>query len=217
MNEISPCDANSKVTMIFEHWVEYYLILTGYVIGFGSFWRFPYLVYENGGGIFILIFLIMLFLFGLPLFYLETFLGQIYKRGPVEVFEHLHKKYKGVGIAMTIVTWLLSSYYCIILVYAYYYFFASFISPLPWSNEGKVDDNGNPLPLINTEYFSKNVLRITDSIENLGSLDSYKFICLVCTFVSIYFCIAKGILTSSKVVYVTAPAPIFMMLILFFK
>ena len=78
-------------------------------------------------------------------------------------------------------------------------------------------DNGNPLPLINTEYFSKNVLRITDSIENLGSLDSYKFICLVCTFVSIYFCIAKGILTSSKVVYVTAPAPIFMMLILFFK
>lgn len=205
----------SVVTMIFNNWIEYYLILIGYVIGFGSFWRFPYLIFSNGGGIFVLIYIIVLILFGIPLFYLETFLGQVYKRGPIEVFEHIGKKFKGVGIAMTITTWLLSIYYCTILVWAYYFLFASFKSPLPWSMENSSNEyNENT---INIDYFTKEVLRISDSIENIEGIDIYKLLCLIATFLSIYICIAKGILSSSKVVYFTAPAPVIMMLILFFK
>lgn len=144
---------DSKLTFIYSNWIEFYLILIGYVIGFGSFWRFPYLVFTNGGGIFVLVFAILLIFIGIPVFYLETYLGQIFRHGPVEVFIHIHKKFTGVGWAMVLTTWMLSLYYAIILVWAYYYLFASFSIDLPWSNSGKVDESGNPLPGINTVGF----------------------------------------------------------------
>lgn len=143
----------SKQTYVFENRIEYYLILIGYVIGFGSFWRFPYLIYSNGGGTFVLVFIIVLAIIGIPIFYLETFFGQIYKKGPVEFFKSIHPKFGGVGWSMCIVTWLLSSYYCIILVWSYYYLFASFTWPLPWSNEIITDEFGNALPYINKVSF----------------------------------------------------------------
>lgn len=140
---------DSKLTFIYNNWLEYYLILIGYVIGFGSFWRFPYLIFTNGGGIFVLVFSIIMILLGIPAFYLETYLGQIFRHGPVETFKTIHKKFYGVGWAMCITVWFLSLYYALILVWAYYYFFASFQSPLPWSNDGKFDENGIALPTVN--------------------------------------------------------------------
>ena len=207
----------SNVSFTFENWIEYYLILIGYVIGFGSFWRFPYLIFTNGGGIFVLVFSIILVFLGIPIFYLECYLGQLYQRGPVETFMKISNKFKGVGWAMVLTTWLLSLYYCIILVWAYYYLFASFSSPLPWSNFGKTDDKGNPLPAINTQYFREVVLSLSPGIEELGSFNPRQFLCLIITYVSIFICIRHGIHSSSKVVYVTAPAPLLMMIILFFK
>jgi SNF family Na+-dependent transporter len=115
----------------------------------------PYLIYTNGGGIFVLIFIILLFVIGIPCFYMETYFGQIFRRGPVETFGHIHKKFTGVGWAMVSVSWMLSLYYGTLLCWSYYFLFASFTSPLPWSNEGKVDKQGHPLPCINTVIFIK--------------------------------------------------------------
>ena len=49
---------------------EYIMSILGVCVGFGSFWRFPYLVYKNGGGVFLIPYFLALFMVGLPLLYL---------------------------------------------------------------------------------------------------------------------------------------------------
>jgi len=50
----------------------------GLAAGFGSIWRFPFLVYKNGGGVFLIPYFICIALITLPCYYLESAMGQIY-------------------------------------------------------------------------------------------------------------------------------------------
>lgn len=54
----------------FDSYYEYLLSLIGYSVGFGSFWRFPYLVYKNGGGAFLIPYFAAMLVLGMPLLYL---------------------------------------------------------------------------------------------------------------------------------------------------
>ena len=51
----------------------------------------------------------------------------------------------------------------------------------------------------------------------MGEPNGHLFVCLVVTYIMIYVCIYNGIASSSKVVYVTAPAPIVLLVILMIK
>ncbi|XP_015206572.2 sodium- and chloride-dependent neutral and basic amino acid transporter B(0+) [Lepisosteus oculatus] len=112
---------------------DYLLSMVGYAVGLGNVWRFPYLAYKNGGGAFLIPYTIMLALAGLPLFFLECSFGQFTSQGPVSVWKAV-PILQGVGITMVIVSTFVAIYYNCIIAYSIYYLFASFQSPLPWSD-----------------------------------------------------------------------------------
>ncbi|WP_243692987.1 sodium-dependent transporter [Tissierella praeacuta] len=78
-----------------ENWGSrfgFIMAAAGFSIGLGNIWRFPYLVGTNGGGAFVLVYLIICVLIGIPLFTMEMSLGRKTQLNPVEGMRSLTKK-----------------------------------------------------------------------------------------------------------------------------
>uniref|UniRef100_A0A8B9NLR4 Transporter n=1 Tax=Accipiter nisus TaxID=211598 RepID=A0A8B9NLR4_9AVES len=75
--------------------LEYVLSVAGEIIGLGNVWRFPYLCYKNGGGAFFIPYLIFLFTCGIPVFFLETALGQYTSQGGVTAWRRICPLFEG--------------------------------------------------------------------------------------------------------------------------
>ncbi|CAF0766331.1 unnamed protein product [Brachionus calyciflorus] len=111
---------------------DFFLSCLGYAVGLGAVWRFPYLCYKNGGGVFLIPYLIFLFFVGIPLFFLELNIGQFTSQGPFQCWK-MAPIFKGLGISMNISSFYFCLYYNMIIAYSLYYLINSFESPLPWS------------------------------------------------------------------------------------
>lgn len=75
----------------FKSRIGFILLSAGCAIGIGNVWRFPYVVGENGGGIFVLFYLIFLLLIGVPILSMEFSVGRASKKSPVKSFKVLKK------------------------------------------------------------------------------------------------------------------------------
>lgn len=111
-----------------EKWsssIGFILASIGSAVGIGNIWRFPYTVGENGGGAFLIPYLIAIFLFGLPLMILEFALGRHFKTSVVSTFNTIGKKSRMAGFFLVFVMVMIVSYYLVITgwVLAYSLFF----------------------------------------------------------------------------------------------
>ncbi|XP_042648664.1 sodium-dependent proline transporter-like [Tyto alba] len=204
---------------------EFLLSCLGYCVGLGNVWRFPYLCYRNGGGVFLIPYFLMLLVTGLPLFLMELSLGQYGAAGPITVWKCC-PLLKGVGVAMLIVSSLVSLYYNVIIAWAFYYLGSSFQSPLPWS----CDAPGNAHLCQNTSgsagrvsasevFWNEQVLGVTRS-SGLGDPGPVRWplaLCLLAAWGLVFLCMLKGIRSSGKVVYFTATFPYLVILILIIR
>src|SRR5690554_5301474 len=70
----------------------YIMAVAGSAVGLGNIWRFPYLAARYGGGIFLLVYLLLMVTFGYTLMISETALGRKTGRSPVGAFQSFGKK-----------------------------------------------------------------------------------------------------------------------------
>lgn len=83
-------------------------------VGLGNIWRFPYLAARYGGGTFLIVYLLLLFTFGVSLLLLETALGRRTRKSAIEAFKAYGKKYAFIGVLASAVPFIITCYYCVI-------------------------------------------------------------------------------------------------------
>jgi len=114
-----------------EHWGSHFgmiMAAAGSSIGLGTLWQFPYLVGENGGGLFVLVYLVATFFIGVPVFIAELILGRQAQRGAVGVFDSLKKNsvfWRGVGWLGVLTSFIIMSYYSVVAGWGLNYVFMS--------------------------------------------------------------------------------------------
>ncbi|XP_075971849.1 sodium- and chloride-dependent glycine transporter 1-like [Anticarsia gemmatalis] len=114
--------------------VEFVLACLGYAVGLGNVWRFPYLCYRNGGGAFLIPFFIMLLGIGLPIFYLELYIGQYTGIGPLEAFAAISPFFSGLGYCTLVVISIISIYYMLVVAWSLFYTIVSIAGRMDWGS-----------------------------------------------------------------------------------
>ena len=90
------------------------LSAAGSAVGLGNLWRFPYLAAQYGGGIFILVYLILVVTFGYSLLVMEIGIGRKTKKSSISAYRELDKKSSIFGYLAMIVPMIILPYYCVI-------------------------------------------------------------------------------------------------------
>lgn len=101
------------------------LVAAGSAIGLGSIWRFPYMTGENGGGGFLLIYLLSVLIVGIPVMLAEFSIGTYTRKSPVKAYNQLSPRWKWLGYNSVIVSLLISGFYYIVAGWSLEYFVSS--------------------------------------------------------------------------------------------
>lgn len=206
---------------------QFILACVGYAVGLGNIWRFPYLCYKSGGGAFLIPYLIMLFLCGIPLLLMELAIGQYTRRGPIGAMAKICPLFKGAGVGTVMISFLLGTYYNVIIAWTIFYLFQSFNKEgLPWRDcqqewalnksfsfncfDSKIGPNmtvPNNTKSPTQAFFDEVLLEKTSGIDVPGEIRLELVLALFCAWILVYFSLWKSIKSSGKVVYVTATVP----------
>ena len=90
------------------------LAAAGSAVGLGNIWRFPALAAKDGGGMFLVIYLVLAVTFGFTLLLTEVAIGRKTKQSPLTAYKHLHKGAGWIGGIACLVPFLIMPYYCVI-------------------------------------------------------------------------------------------------------
>ena len=102
------------------------LAAIGSAVGLGNIWRFPYVAYENGGGAFIIPYLVALLTAGIPLLMLDYAIGHRYRGSAPLSFRRLHPKLETIGWWQLGICVVIAVYYALIIGWAMQYTVFSF-------------------------------------------------------------------------------------------
>ena len=102
------------------------LAAIGSAVGLGNIWRFPYVAYSNGGGAFIIPYVVALLTAGIPLLFLDYAIGHRYRASAPLSFRRLHRLTEPLGWWQVMICVIIGIYYAVILAWAARYFILSF-------------------------------------------------------------------------------------------
>ena len=178
-----------------EHWSSrraFILAAIGSAIGLGNIWRFPFKCYDNGGGAFLVAYIIAMITAGIPLMIMELSLGHRFKLAAPLSFRKIGKKFEWIGWWAVFVGFVIVTYYAVVMAWGLNYSVFSFTQA--WGG-----DTGN--------FFLKDFLGLTEGPYKLGGIQIPILISLIVGWILIVGAVWKGAKTVSKVVYVTVFLP----------
>ena len=118
-----------------KHPLDFLFSCISVTVGLGNVWRFPYLCYKNGGGVFLIIYLTTMIFCGIPIVLQEVIIGQYLGEGGSTIIGKVCPILKGVGMSTMVMVTYYNIYYCVIISWSLYYFIASFVTipDVPWN------------------------------------------------------------------------------------
>jgi len=199
----------------------------GSAIGLGNFWRFPYLTYKHGGAAFFFPWATCLFVMGIPFMIMELALGQKFQRGDIAVFRGIHKRLGGIGVISVYSSYIFSFYYNVVVAWALVYVISAFFNPLPWAeaNTATFPCEDKMKMSRAQEFYEISVIRIrdencvhfiTDGVETTEptTFSQRALWSTLVTWILIFFCVFKGVKSSSWIVWLTVPLPVLFVFIM---
>ena len=189
-----------------ENWGSrsgFILAAVGSAVGLGNVWRFPYEAYKNGGGAFLVPYIVAMVVVGLPLLIMEFSLGHLTQQAAPNAFKRVGKRWEFVGWWPIILSFVIVTYYAAVLGWCFNYLLYSFSDPLPWAGDAK-------------GFFFDSYLQAGEGLK-LGGLRWPIVGGLAAVWTLMYLCIFRGVKLVSKVVLWTVPIPWLMLLVLLIR
>ena len=171
----------------------------GSAVGLGNIWRFPYVAYANGGGAFLIPYIVAMFTVGIPLLIAEFSIGSLFRKAAPASMNKINKKAEWIGWLGVFSAFIISIYYAVLMAWCLCYLFHSY--GLIWGEN-------------TSNFFFKNFLHLTASPSAVGKINPQIFFALLFIWTSIYLILHKGIKSIGKVVAITVPLPTILLLIL---
>eukprot|EP00798_Chlamydomonas_sp_ICE-L_P022541 gene22541-29667_t len=192
-----------------EQWpsrLAFIFAAVGSAVGFGNVWRFPALSYEYGGGAFFIPYLVALFFIGIPLLFLELSVGYYYKTGDVGSFGKINVHLRGVGLGSVLCGFIVTTYYCPLLAWVVRMFFYTFSVHAGWRNAiGSEASDWFFDTVVGLGTVSDSQAPTTMQWVNVG--------CLAFVWLSVFLCLAFGIVWTGRFTYITMGLPIVALII----
>ena len=116
-----------KARNSFSGSLGFVLAAAGSAVGLGNIWRFPYLAARDGGGLFLLIYIVLAVTFGFTLLITEVAIGRRSQQGPLTAYRYFDKRWAFLGWLSFIIPYIIYPYYCVIGGWVVKYF-ATYLS-----------------------------------------------------------------------------------------
>ncbi|MCR5692299.1 MAG: sodium-dependent transporter [Eubacterium sp.] len=168
----------AKKRSSFSSSLGFILAAAGSAVGLGNIWRFPYLAAKDGGGLFILIYIILVLTFGFTLLTSEIGIGRKTKQSQLTAYSSLNKSFGWLGYMAQIIPMMILPYYCVIGGWVLKYLIV-FLT-------------GDEIAATRDDYF-------VGAISDPGSAIIFNCIFLFATILVVYFGVNKGIEKMSKI------------------
>lgn len=154
------------------------LLSAGCAIGIGNVWKFPYMVGQNGGGIFVLIYLFFLLIMGVPVMTMEFSLGRASRKSPAALYQQLEKpgqKWHIHGYIAVAGNYILMMFYTVVAGWMLKYFVSSASGGFDGLDTAQVET------------------RFNDMMADPGSMVLYTFAVIILGFIICSFGLKNGI------------------------
>ncbi len=194
-----------------ENWgsrAGFVLAAIGSAVGLGNVWRFPHETYANGGGAFLIPYIVAMLSIGIPLLILEFSLGHYTQKSAPFAFGKINKKMEFIGWWAIVSSFIIVCYYAVVLAWCFNYLIDSLYSIF----------NGSELPWLENanDRFFKDYLKNNGTFA-IGTVRPSILFSLIAVWVMMFLCIFRGVHYIGKLVLFIVPIPWFMLILLLWR